>query len=58
VGSVETKAGHFNPYKFEEHYETALAQLLRAKQKGKEFKEPEEAPRPAKVASRVTGAAI
>ena len=35
---VDTKAGHFDPGKFEDHYETALVQLLRAKQKGKEFK--------------------
>ena len=46
---IETKAGHFEPSKFEDHYEAALISLLRAKQKGKEVKEPEEVPRPAKV---------
>ena len=46
---VDSKAGHFSPDKFEDHYEAALISLLRAKQKGKEVKDPEEAPRPAKV---------
>ena len=31
---VETKAGHFEPAKFEDHYETALQELLEKKQKG------------------------
>ena len=31
---VKTKAGHFNPKKFEDHYESALVELLRAKQAG------------------------
>jgi DNA end-binding protein Ku len=46
---VETKAGHFKSGKFEDHYEAALISLLRAKQKGKEIKEPKEVPRPGKV---------
>jgi DNA end-binding protein Ku len=46
---VESKAGHFEPSKFEDHYEAALISLLRAKQKGKEVKEPEEAPQPSRV---------
>jgi DNA end-binding protein Ku len=46
---VDTKAAHFRPDKFEDHYEAALISLLRAKQKGKEIKEPEEVSRPAKV---------
>ena len=45
---VESKAGHFDPDKFEDHYESALVQLLRAKQKGNAIEAPE-APRPAKV---------
>jgi hypothetical protein len=31
---VEQKSGHFEPQKFENHYETALAELLAKKQKG------------------------
>src|SRR3954452_3711639 len=31
---VEQKSGHFEPQKFEDHYETALAELLAKKQKG------------------------
>jgi DNA end-binding protein Ku len=46
---VDTRAGHIDPGKFEDHYKAALISLLRAKQKGKEVKEPEETPRPAKV---------
>ena len=32
---VETKAGHFEPKKFEDRYEQALAQLLKSKEDGK-----------------------
>jgi DNA end-binding protein Ku len=31
---VEQKSGHFEPQKFEDHYETALTELLAKKQKG------------------------
>jgi hypothetical protein len=31
---VETKAGHFEPAKFQDHYESALQELLEKKQKG------------------------
>src|SRR3981081_842537 len=31
---VETKSGHFDPSKFEDHYESALQDLLEKKQKG------------------------
>lgn len=31
---VEQKSGHFEPDKFEDHYEAALTELLSAKQKG------------------------
>jgi len=31
---IDTKAGHFDPKKFEDHYETALVELLRKKQAG------------------------
>src|SRR6476659_9946863 len=31
---VEQKSGHFEPVKFEDHYEAALAELLAKKQKG------------------------
>ena len=32
---VEQKSGHFDPSKFEDHYEAALQELLDKKQKGK-----------------------
>ena len=32
---IETKAGHFDPKKFEDHYENALVELLRKKQAGR-----------------------
>src|SRR5207249_9969436 len=31
---VETKSGHFNPEKFEDHYENALKELLKQKLAG------------------------
>jgi DNA end-binding protein Ku len=31
---VEQKSGHFEPEKFEDHYESALHELLSKKQKG------------------------
>jgi DNA end-binding protein Ku len=31
---VEQKSGHFDPSKFEDHYESALQELLDKKQKG------------------------
>jgi DNA end-binding protein Ku len=31
---VEQRSGHFEPDKFEDHYESALAELLAKKQKG------------------------
>jgi DNA end-binding protein Ku len=31
---VKSKAGHFNPEAFEDHYESALVELLRKKQAG------------------------
>jgi DNA end-binding protein Ku len=31
---IDTKASHFDPQKFEDHYETALVELLRKKQAG------------------------
>jgi DNA end-binding protein Ku len=32
---IDTKASHFDPKKFEDHYETALVELLREKQAGR-----------------------
>jgi DNA end-binding protein Ku len=44
---VETKADHFEPAKFEDHYEKALVDLLRTKQAGKPVQAVgEEAPAP------------
>src|SRR5216684_4490921 len=38
---VETKAGHFEPKKFEDQYEDALKDLIRKKQSGKPIEVPE-----------------
>ena len=38
---VETKAGHFEPQKFEDQYETALKELIRQKQSGRPIELPE-----------------
>jgi hypothetical protein len=46
---VEQKSGHFAPEKFEDHYETALQDLLQKKQNGQPI---------AKVASRTSGNVI
>jgi non-homologous end joining protein Ku len=47
---IDTKAAHFDPKKFEDHYETALVELLRKKQEGRAI-EPvrEEGPAPRRV---------
>ncbi len=45
---VKTKSGHFQPEKFEDHYETALRELLKQKQAGVEIK-PAKASKPANV---------
>lgn len=39
---VSTKMGHFEPEKFEDRYESALADLIRAKDKGKPLPQPSE----------------
>ena len=38
---VETKAGHFEPSKFDDRYEDALKELLKKKQEGKPIERPE-----------------
>ena len=45
---METKAGHFDPSKFEEQYEDALKELLKKKQEGKPIERPER-PKPTNV---------
>jgi DNA end-binding protein Ku len=47
---IETKAAHFDPKKFEDHYENALVELLRTKQAGRVI-EPvrDEGPAPQRV---------
>src|SRR3979411_1400489 len=45
---IETKAGHFEPEKFEDHYENALKQLIKKKQRGEKIEKPKERP-PAQV---------
>jgi DNA end-binding protein Ku len=39
---VDTKRGKFKPEKFEDHYENALKELLRRKQKGEKIERPRE----------------
>jgi DNA end-binding protein Ku len=39
---VETKSGHFSPQDFEDHYEEALKDLLKKKQKGESIERPKE----------------
>jgi len=39
---VDTKRGKFEPEKFEDHYENALKELLRRKQKGEKIERPRE----------------
>jgi DNA end-binding protein Ku len=46
---VDSKAGHFDPTQFEDHYETALVELLRAKQAGRMVEAPQEEPAPHRV---------
>jgi DNA end-binding protein Ku len=38
---VQTKAGHFDPRKFKDHYETALKDLIKKKQSGEPIERPE-----------------
>jgi DNA end-binding protein Ku len=45
---VKTKAGHFDPDKFEDQYEDALKELLKKKQEGKPIERPER-PKPTNV---------
>ena len=44
VHIVETKAGHFEPEKFEDHYENALKELIKKKQRGEKVEKPQERP--------------
>ena len=46
---VDSKAAHFDPANFEDHYETALVEMLRAKQAGRVIQQPKEEPAPARV---------
>ena len=45
---VKTKAGHFDPSRFEDQYEGALNELLKKKQEGKPIERPER-PKPTNV---------
>ena len=45
VRIVETKAAHFQPEKFEDHYENALKELIKKKQRGEKIEKPKERPR-------------
>ncbi len=46
---LDTKAAHFEPAKFADHYETALVELLRAKQAGRMVEAPKDEPAPQRV---------
>jgi DNA end-binding protein Ku len=46
---VKTKSGHFDPDKFEDHYEKALRDIIKRKAAGEEIKAPKEAPRESNV---------
>ena len=46
---VKTKTGHFKPKKFEDHYETALKELVEKKMKGIKIEPPRERGEPQKV---------
>ncbi|MEZ5786991.1 MAG: Ku protein [Xanthobacteraceae bacterium] len=46
---VDSKATHFDPTKFEDHYETALVAMLREKQAGKVVQLPKHEPAPHRV---------
>jgi DNA end-binding protein Ku len=46
---VDSKAAHFEPAKFVDHYETALVDLLRAKQAGRIVEAPKEQAQPDRV---------
>lgn len=48
VHIVQTKAGHFDPEKFEDHYENALRDLIKKKEAGVKIEAPKER-EPAKV---------
>jgi DNA end-binding protein Ku len=46
---VDSKSAHFDPKSFEDHYETALVEMLRAKQAGRVVQAPKEEATPARV---------
>jgi DNA end-binding protein Ku len=46
---LDTKASHFDPSKFVDHYETAVVELLRAKQAGRTVEAPKEEQTPQRV---------
>lgn len=41
---VATRSGHFHPEKFEDHYEHALRELIKRKQRGEKIAKPKERP--------------
>jgi DNA end-binding protein Ku len=44
VHIVETKAGHFEPERFTDHYEDALKELIKKKQRGEKIERPKKQP--------------
>jgi len=46
---ISRKKGHFDPEDYEDRYEKALVEMLRAKGQGKPVRAPEKAPRPSNV---------
>jgi DNA end-binding protein Ku len=49
VHIVDTKAAHFDPANFVDHYETALVEVLRSKQAGRVVETPKDEPAPHRV---------
>jgi DNA end-binding protein Ku len=45
---INAKAGHFQPKKFEDHYESAIRELIKRKRRGDKIEKPKERP-PAEV---------
>jgi DNA end-binding protein Ku len=45
IGIIESKAGHFKPEKFEDHYDNALRELIKKKERGERIEKPKEHPR-------------
>ena len=50
---VDSKTTKFDPTKFDDHYETALSEMLRAKQEGRVIQLPKEEPAPHRIVNLI-----